>query len=67
MSKIKNKELIYAIMREDTDKGQDVVCCFSRTLVGAEDLCGEYEQAWIDSGGGDEAHYYVVSNVFYDK
>lgn len=54
-------------MRRDNDRGQDVLCCFARTIVGAEDLCAEYEQAWIDSGGGEEAHYYVVSNVFYDK
>ena len=67
MSMVKNKATIFAIMRKDVDRGQDVVCAFAKTLVGAEDLCGEYAQNWEDSGGGDESYYYVVSNTFYDK
>ncbi len=67
MSMIKNKANLFAIVRRDNDTTRDVVCAFTKTLEGAEDLCGEYAQNWIDSGGGDEAYYYVVSNTFYDK
>lgn len=67
MAQIKNKSNVYAIIRKDVDKGQDIVCAFTRTLEGAENLCDEYAQAWIDSGGGEESYYYVVGNVFYDK
>ena len=66
MSLIKNKATIYAVMR-GSDK-RDVVCCFAKTLDGAETLCGEYEQQWLDSGGEPEdMHYFVVANTFYDK
>lgn len=73
MALIKNKSNVYAILRKDIDKrdfpasAQDVVCAFTRTLEGAENLCDEYQQAWIDSGGDDNSYYYVVGNVFYDK
>lgn len=66
--KIKNKSTIYAVMRKDLDNPKDVVCCFSRTLDGAEKFCGQYEQAFEDSGGSlDDAYFYVVGNTFYDE
>lgn len=64
---LKNKSYLYAVMRRDVDREQDVVCAFTRTLDGAERLCDEYGQSYIDSGGGDEAYFYVVSNIFYDQ
>lgn len=68
MVKVKNRNYVYAIMRKDVDRGQDVVCAFTRTLDGAERLCDEYEQNYIDSGGDTEqAYFYVVSNIFYDQ
>ncbi len=54
-------------MRKDLDKGQDVPCCFAKTLENAERLTGEYEQQWIDGGGEDTTYYYVMGNVFYDQ
>lgn len=67
MSLIKNKSTLFAVMRKDSDRGQDIVCCFTKTIDGAERLCNEYEQQWKDGGGGDEAHYYPVGNIFYDE
>ena len=73
MSNIKNLTTIYAIMRKDIEQeyslhpSRDVVCAFCKTLEGAENMCGEYQQAWEDSGGASEAYYYVVGNIFYDK
>lgn len=71
MSNIKNKETIYAILRKDygdhLHHSKDVVCAFCKTLEGAEEMCGEYQQAWTDSGGGEESYYYVVGNTFYDR
>lgn len=67
MAQIKHKSNVYAILRKDLDRKQDVVCAFTRTLEGAENLCDEYSQAWVDSGGEDTSYYYVVGNVFYDK
>lgn len=73
MSNVKNKETIYAILRKDQDKrdfpsiDRDVVCAFCKTLEGAEELCGEYQQAWEDSNGSNDSYYYVVGNTFYDK
>lgn len=73
MSNIKNKDVIYAVMRRDSDTrdfpsiDQDVVCCFAKTLLGAEELCGEHQQQWEDSGGQDDSYYYVVGNIFYDR
>jgi len=73
MSNVKNKETIYAILRKDLDYNyqpalsSEVVCAFCKTLEGAEELCGEYQQKWTDSGGGEESYYYVVGNTFYDR
>ena len=56
---------MYAVMRKDNQ--QDVVCCFAKTIDGAERLEAEYQQQWVDSGGGNEVYYYVVGNIFYDE
>lgn len=66
--KFKNKTFLYAIVRKDINKGQDVICAFTRTLDGAENLCEEYSQQYLDVGGDpEEAYFYVVSQLFYDK
>ena len=49
------------------DNTTSVACCFAKTLLGAEELCGEYQQQWEDSGGQDDSYYYVVGNIFYDR
>jgi len=68
MSLIKNRATLFAVVRKDIDKGQDVVCCFAKTLDKAERLADEYGQQFVDSGGSyDEAYYYVVANTFYDE
>ena len=73
MSMVKNKTNLYAVMRKDLPSnthtgGKDVVCCFTKSLDGAERLCDEYQQAFSDSGGNDEeSYYYIVSNTFYDE
>ena len=68
MSKIKNKDTLYAVLRHDEPLDHDVVCAFAKTLEGAEQLCDEYEQNFEDSGGNkEESYYYVVGNTFYDK
>jgi hypothetical protein len=36
-------------------------------MDGAERLCNEYKQLWIDGGGGEDAYYYTVANIFYDE
>lgn len=53
--------------RDSSFGDKDVVCCFAKTILGAEELCGEYQQQWLDSGGKDDAYYYVVGNIFYDR
>jgi len=65
MCKISNRATLFAILRRDNDLGRDVVCAFTNTVEHADDLKGEYEQQWKDSGGGDESYYYVVANMFY--
>jgi hypothetical protein len=68
MSKIKNKDTLYAVLRKDIERKQDVVCAFAKTIEGAERLCDEYTQAFVDSGGNlDESYYYPVANTFYDE
>ena len=65
MCKISNHATLYAIMRHDCNLGRDVICAFTNTPEHADDLQGEYEQQWEDSGGGDESYYYVTANIFY--
>lgn len=68
MSKIKNKDTLYAVLRKDIVRGQDVVCAFAKSVEGAERLCDEYTQTFSDSGGNkEESYYYVVGNTFYDE
>ena len=68
VKKLKNRQTLYAVLRKDLDRGEDVVCCFCLTAVGAEELVDEYNQAYLDSGGDPEqAYYYPVANVFYAK
>ena len=68
MAKLKNKTTLYAIIRKDNDRKSEAICCFTRTLDGAERLCDEYTQAFSDSGGSeDEAYFYIVSNIYYDE
>lgn len=68
MSMCKNKSTMFAIMRKDLARGQDVVCAFAKTLGGAERLCDEYQQAFTDSGGHpDESYFYTVANTYYDE
>lgn len=68
VKKLKNRQVLYAVLRKDIDKGQDVVCCFCRTAEGAENLADEYNQLFVDSGGNEEdAYYYPVSNIYYDR
>jgi hypothetical protein len=66
MSNIKNKSIIYAVIRYH-EKGGGVVCCFAKTIEGADELCAEYQQQWADTGGDDSVGFYVVGNIFYDK
>lgn len=66
--RLKNKDIIYAVVRKDSSPAQDVVCCFAGSLERAERLCDEYTQAFSDSGGSiEDSYYYVVSNVFYTE
>jgi hypothetical protein len=68
MSKIKNKATVYAVLRKDNYRNQDVVCAFAKSLEGAERLRDEYEQSFADSGGNkEESYYYVIGNTFYDE
>lgn len=65
--KLKNRQMMYAVLRKDIDLGRDVVCCFANNIERAEQLCDEYNQNFVDSGGNEEeAYYYVVSNIYYD-
>ena len=56
---------MFAILRRD--ESRDTICCFAKTLEGAENLADQYQQAWDDSGGEEHTYYYVVGNIFYDK
>ena len=65
--KLKNKDTMYAVLRKDNGL-QDVVCCFAKSLEGAERLRDEYSQAFSDSGGSEEkCYFYVVGNIYYDE
>lgn len=73
MSNVKNKATIYAVLRHHNSAGinnnsSDVVCCFTKTLEGAERLCGQYTQTFSDAGGSEEdSYFYVVGNIYYDE
>lgn len=64
ITKIKDKDLIYAITRYDGVR--DVICCFTNLLDYAEDLKAQYEQRWIDAGGNmTEVVFNIQANTFY--
>ena len=68
MKKPNHKNTLYAVMRKDIPLQHDIVCCFARTVDGAERLCNEYQQSFHDSGGdSEESYFYVVANIYYDE
>lgn len=64
-TKIKNRQTLYAVMRHDFS-GKDVVCAVCADPQQADDLSGEYEQAFYDKGFSKEETYcYVTGTTFY--
>jgi len=45
---------------------RDTVCCLCRTFERAEELCGEYEQIFLDKGWTDLT-FHVEGNIYYDS
>ena len=66
MSNIKNKQTLYYVERIGPDYTR-TVCCLARTFEGATRLAQEYEQQFIDNGGGTTTMFKVGGNVFYDE
>lgn len=68
MSTIKNKAIIYAVVREAFMSGNPVICCFTKTYDGAIRLADEYAQEFVDKFGVDTGiSFNVHGNVFYDE
>jgi aminopeptidase C len=67
MSMVKNKSVLYAVMRQEEDNS--VVCCFAKSLEKAENLCNTYQQELEDAWGDEvpDKYFYVVSNIYYDE
>jgi len=65
MVRLKNKDILYAVVRKD--EMQDVICAFAANPVRAEELKGEYEQSYFDAWGPEgQSYYYVTANTFYE-
>lgn len=72
MSNIKNKDMLFAVVRRDiTGMGEvhhEAICCFTRTPERAQELADSYTQEWIDRNIQPKYFdFYVVGNVFYDE
>lgn len=74
MSTLKNKGIIYAVVRKDysDDEGfsfnKDTICCFTKTYERSTELAQQYEQEFLDRGIPNSSFdFYVVGNVFYDE
>lgn len=67
MSLVKNKSILYAVLRQNEDNS--VVCCFCKTLEKAEATADAYQQELEDAWGENvpDSYYYVVSNIYYDE
>jgi len=68
MSNIKNKDTLYMVMREDLeDYDSQVVCCaITRTHEKALELCGQFQQEFIDRNIRFY-DFFVQGQIFYDE
>lgn len=62
----KNRTSVYPIVRHTFD-GNDVVCAVAGSHERADELVGEYTQAFLDRGyNPDEFYFYATSTTYYD-
>lgn len=76
MSKLKNKNIIYSVVRDDYgwDNSGDkalvntAIIAHSRTFDAAQELLDESSQQLIDKGFPVDAFVWrIVGNIYYDK
>ncbi len=67
MSNIKNKDMLYGVMRHDFS-GKDILCALCKTPERVDELVGEYTQLYIDKGfSEDEVYFYATTSIYYDS
>lgn len=68
MSNIKNKDTLYLVVRRDFKdyEANDIVCAITRTEEFAIELCGRYQQEFLDYKITNY-DFYVQGQTFYDE
>lgn len=62
---IKNKQLVYIVVRHDFTRN-DVVVAVTADGDRADELAGEYTQQFLDRGySKEEVYFYVACSTFY--
>lgn len=65
MTKLKNKDVVYVLLRHDFD-GKDVVIACSDRYEKIQELEWEAQQAFIDKGiSMEESYFYTTGTTFY--
>ena len=66
MSNVKNKDILYLVVRSDEKDDDRVVCAITRTEERAHELCGESAQRMIDAGI-TAYQFNVQGQIYYDE
>lgn len=61
---MKNKSVMYVVLRHDFS-GRDVVVACTASYDKANDLVGEYQQEYKDRGFSDEECYFYMTGTTY--